>query len=488
MRFTNGEKVFSLCRTSTALPRDDIKALFEQFYCYLLVTGLYREGEGVVGVHWDINRLSDKVFEIPSGAYASGLNNLLAKGLKERFDALMAHRWLTQSERDTLGKFDGIFTPSTLSYRTLTGREILAIAYARGFSNDMMVIARYVAVTFGQLDFPSPKMVPRLRLSVFGNIHLIRPDEQSTSEEDQRSTVILEQPLLRYGSTSPQGDNVTALWALLSSQISTLCHSLEPGELLGDTLVNFMFLGNDHSEEKTVPAPRYASSLYMRRIIGLDGINPIEVSAMFYKNFLFGSLEVDKVSRRSVLDAIINLMMEKMGETHLDHLFLSNSYYQGLQGGSITRTKNTQTPRLLQCALEALDAEDPKESTDDTPEDSDGDLSSDNPFGDPDTDSSGFDPSAPPALTPKLGEDTIDLISFDKTGEGVNESLYRAAVVALNDRFRKDDSLPIPVSVRDQLDYWVNGFLYRTAIKETQDLIKSLHLQKYLKPVLTKGQ
>jgi hypothetical protein len=80
-------------------------------------------------------------------------------------------------------------------------------------------------------------------------------------------------------------------------------------------------------------------------------------------------------------------------------------------------------------------------------------------------------------------EDTIGLISFDKTGEGVNEDLYRMAVVALNDRFKSDDSISIAADVKDALNFWVNGYLYRTAIAATKERIVSLKLQSFLKDV-----
>ena len=158
----------------------------------------------------------------------------------------------------------------------------------------------------------------------------------------------------------------------------------------------------------------------------------------------------------------------------------------------------------LSMALEALDgAPDTDDSDDGASGDGDQsskeDQTSDNdapdptpPVRDPAVDDGAADPGVPPPAlptgAPTLETDTIDLISFDKTGEGVNATLYRNAVVALNAKLRADASIPVTAEVRDALDFWVNGLLYRAAISSTIGQIGQLGLQKYLKAVSTEGR
>jgi hypothetical protein len=245
--------------------------------------------------------------------------------------------------------------------------------------------------------------------------------------------------------------------------------------------------------------------------MGVEECNPVALSAAFYKEFLYGSTETRSISRGSLLNVILNLMMEKMGESRLGHLFTSGSYYTKLSTVRSLTGKTRCRPAILRMALEALDPEllseeDPADDSDTPPEAPEPDVPDDTAVdptkdpttaepvatdSDPQTDVGGFDPSTPfpavPVSVVDQDKNTIDLISFDKSGEGVNEDLYRSAVVALNDRLRSDDSLSIKAEVREALTYWVNGFLYRTAISATQDQIAYLRLQHHLKNVLTKG-
>lgn len=502
MLFLEEEKIFSLFKTTASLPRNDIKALLEELYCYLLIAGLFREGEGRDGVHFKLGRISSDEFVIPSASYAQSLGPVITKGVVDRFSSLIKSPMISDVERDVLRSIDGIFTDDPQLFHSLKGSDLYGIAVAREFSADMMVIARYVAVMFGQSNYPVAKYVPRVYLSAFGNIHMVKPkplDGKTDLAYHAQDLVHLDIPLLRYGSKSKEGDVVTALWSLLSAQIHSLADAEMPGELLGDTLSSMMFFGGSDEFEKLVPAPRYASSLYMQRRIGMDGCNKVSLSAGFYKQFLYGSTEVTSVSRKGLLETIINLMMEKMGETHLDHLFFPNSYYRKLVDSSVLYTKTIARPALFQFALETLKADLKDDSLDlDTPTDTssanatqDEELvipQEEDPFGDDSpADEGGYDPSMPPPAQPAMDKNTIDLLSFDKSGESVNEDLYRAAVVALNARLRSDDTLPVDAEARDKLDQWVNGWLYRTAISATKDLITFLHLQQHLKNIPTKG-
>ena len=82
-----------------------------------------------------------------------------------------------------------------------------------------------------------------------------------------------------------------------------------------------------------------------------------------------------------------------------------------------------------------------------------------------------------------MTKNNIGIISFDRTGENVDDDLYRSAVVALNDRLRADDKITISADVRDALDYWVNGYLYLAAISSTKEQINTLGLQQFLKNI-----
>ena len=480
MLFLKEEKVFSLAKSVAAPPYGDITALFQEFYCYLFVAALYREGEGVGGIHWTISNISDKNFRLPSGSYNEGLGKMLTKGLQDRYYALSKHPDLNGIENTILLSLDGIFTSDTSWFAQLSGKDILSVAMNRSFTEEMTVIAQYLAVMLGQHDYPAPVSVPNVYLSIFGNIHVAR-DFYVDEITPYGSKIILEEPMLRYGSMSADGSLVTALWSLMSSQISSLSENEYPGDSLSEKLSGFVFLGESNEFEKELPAPRYASSLYLQRVMGLGSMNPVFLSAMFYRDFLYGSNDTLTVSRTALLAIVIDLMMKKMGETHQSHLFSDMSFSRKLSAPPTLYSKTPKRPMILQFALEALD------SSDELNDDQDKETI----VADPQTDDNGYDPSNPlPAIpmgNPVLDKDTIDLLSFDKSGEGVNENLYRAAVVALNDRLRSDDTLPITSEIKQSLDYWVNGFLYRTAISATKEQIAFLNLQNYLKILVPKG-
>ncbi len=476
MIFLRDEKVFSLSKTSSYIPYGSITDLFSEFYCYLLVAGLFREGEGFSGLYCAVPKISDKDFFLFAGAYRSGLERLISKGLQNRFSALKNHPDLSNAEKDLLDYLDGIFTNDSNLFVRLSAKALFSVAVTRSFNDDMTVIAQYVARTFGQWDYPEPCSVPSIYLSVFGNIHLSRG-----------KTIILENPTLHYGRTSADGQTVTALWALLSTQISSFMsnpHVSYPGDELGETLSGLGFLTEYNEFSKEIPMPTYASALYSERLMGLDNSNSISLSASFYRNFLYGRIDETLISRKVYLDTILDLMMEKMSFTHL---FAPNSFYRKLSTTSKLTSKIPKKPVILQFALEKLDAEQMNE--DDILNEEN--TSQEDSAEDPQTEDGGYDPSTPsPAVpfgTSDMDKNTIGLISFDKSGEGVDEDLYRAAVVALNDRLRSDDTLTITAEVKDALDYWVNGFLYRTAITATKDQISVLNLQQYLKNISTKG-
>lgn len=478
MLFCREEKVFSLSRTAVVVPYSDVSLLFSELYCYLLIAGLFREGCGIGGLRYVVSNISEDSFTLSEGSYANGLGYLISDGLKKRFDALYHHRDLSHREQDLLATLDAIFSNNRAWYSALKGKDLLSVAHNRNFSEDMIAVAHYVAVAFGQYDHAPSVDLPKLYISVFGNIHLSKTE-----------TVTLDQPQLIYGSTIEDGSDVTTLWAIVSAMVGTLSQTTDgpmPGNMLGETLASFAFM-SEHSEfEKSIPIPTFAQALYVQRLMGLDEYNPVSLSASFYNDFLFGTTDSLKVSRQTLLLMVLDLMMKKTGDARRDHLFPANSFYRKLATTKTISSTNPKRPAIFQFALEALAPEETDDTNSEDTSSSDEDVTED-----PQDEDGGYDPSNPLpsalAVTPVMDKDTIDLVSFDKTGEGVNEYLYRQAVVALNDRLRSDDTLPISAETREALDAWVDGWIFRTAISATVDQIAALNLQSYLKNILDKG-
>jgi hypothetical protein len=472
MIFVKEESVFSLSRvTAGALP-GDITLLFEEFYCYLLLAGLLLEGQPTGGgCYAGTGAISNKHFRIDGGCYNNVIAEQISTGLKQRFLQLRAHQNVNPAELRLLMLVDRLFDDNKAWTAGLTGIDLFTVSEARNFSPTMKTVARYVSVMFGRTSYPDPASVPKLYLSALGNIHLSRDD-----------SVLLGNPELPYGSRHDRSTDVTPLWALLSAQLQTLSTGYCPGEILGDMLSKLKFMVEPCEFGTTIPVPVYAAALYMQRTMGIDDYNPVAVSASFYQSFLYGSNETRTVSRAALLGYLLDLMVKKSGDTDFE-LFAPNSLYWSLRSRSQLTVRKPAQPALLKIALEALD--DAVEAPDPADANSSDAPTADEPETDPQTDDGGFDPAAP---TPTAEEQVvpqsvniIGLISFDKTGEGVDEDLYRSAVVALNDKLKADDTLPVSADVREALDYWVNGFLYRTAISSTKDQVVALKLQKYFK-------
>jgi hypothetical protein len=491
MLFLRDEKVFSVSKTMGAVPYDDIKTLFSEFFCYLLITGLYLEGRSHGGLRSSADRLSENqgVVGLFDNCYNYKLGKIYSDELIARYKVLLVHPDIIDSELKVLRQLDGIFLDKNETYGyQLSANDILGIAYRRVFTNDMMNIAHYVAVTFGQTEFPETKKLPVLYISLFGNIHL-----------SQYDTTMVSAPKLLYG-TLRDGVQVTALWSLLSTQIDSIGEAYWPGNYLGDLLTSLSFLGADVNDGRAISYPRLANALSVSGRLGIDGFNPIPMSAQAYKEFLYGTIRGNSgkmdVINTPIFLYILNVMMEKVEATSQTHLFAENSSFRKLYQFNQINYKKVDQPHILQYALEALDAkvDDTEQSSeesadgfneeDDTTKPTEG--STEDPIEeDPQTDENGYDPASPPPAVPigapSMDKNTINIISFDKTGEGVNEDLYRTAVIALNDRLQRDDSIEIESETKDALNYWVNGFLYRTAISATKDQISSLGLQQHLK-------
>lgn len=489
MFFKKDEKVFSLSGTSSVVLTHDISRLWSEFFSYLLIAGFYREGEpcGPNKLSISPTLISDKNFSFTEAAYSPILGKMISQGLTQRFTALLNHRDLTSNERNLLGELNGIFTTESKSYYRLSARAVYAVALSRSFTPADTVIAHYVAQTFGQVDFLGDAVLPRIYISLFGNIHLSNGD-----------AIKVTAPTLIYGSMDSSGHRVTALFSFLSTLVDGLIEFDYPGNVLADMIGSYMFVTNNSDWQKNLPITRVATSLYMEALTSVSLFNNRSIPARFYQVFLYGHQGNIDISRIDLFNVILDLMVKKMGNTRRDHLFPSGSIYHKLSG--ITRIYGREPRRsyLLDYALEALDDNPNSDEEVDEPSDKSENKKKaisktpDSPELKqdverlPSVDDGGFDPSVsrPPNPHQELGdEDTIDLISFDKTGEGVDEDLYRMAVVALNDRLKTDNSINVAADIKDALNFWVNGYLYRTAIAATKEQISSLGLQSYLKNI-----
>lgn len=493
MFFNPQEKIFSLRKTVASLPKYDLTKLWEEFYCYLLVSGLYLEGDETNNLYRKRGPISSKDFYLESSLYHREIGRQLTQGLKERYRAIEAHEDTNDKERLFLNKINYLFSQDKGYYADLTGKDLYSIALSRQFSDAMLTIAHYVAVTYGQKSYPEAKLLKKLYFSVFGNIHL--------SDEFKH---LVEVPLFPYASLTESGDIVTPLFSLVSSQ---LLHFVSESEFSGDALCDYVsgfnFLNDSYLKGHTVTIPTQASINVMTMIMGLDDHLPIELAQKFYRDFFYGSLYEIKILRNGVLINILHAMMKKMGETQLRHLFSATSPQYLLVTREKFRRKTYSSPSLFSFALEALEAQETKDDavspSDETPEDEssdnqdlnldqelDDDADQDDPSitEDPQTSPGGYDPTNSPPSDP-VGKDedndSIGLISLDKAGEGVDDDLYRSAIVALNDRLKQDDNLDVDQKVKDALDYWVNGFLYKASVQSTKDYLASLKLASYLK-------
>lgn len=479
MFFQKDEKVFSLSGTSSIVLTHDISRVWSEFYAYLLVAGLYLEGEpnGENMLSITPTLISDQGFRFSDGAYNPKIGNMISTGLAQRFNVLLNHRDLTPKEKNLLGDLNGLFVPAIKSYYNLSAKDIYSVAVSRNFSKDDLVIAHYVAQTFGQTDFLSEASLPRLYLSLFGNIHLSKEDMVTVSKPSLLFASMLEKEKIR----------VTALWSLLSTMTDGLTEFDYPGNVVVDMLSTFMFITNNFDSQKNLTVPQVAVSLYMETMLGGRVGYRGSMSSRFYQVFLYKHQGDIDISRKALLNVLLDLMVKKMGDTCRDHMFPSGSIYRKLVDMRRVYGREPRRSYILDYALEALD---------DTPLEDNGEedipptspptekLEDTKPV--PSTEPGGFDPSVSHPSSPleELDtEDTIDLISFDKSGEGVNEDLYRMAVVALNDRLKSDSSISVAADVKDALNFWVNGYMYRAAISATKEKIVSLKLQSFLKNV-----
>lgn len=499
MFFKSETKVFSLEQTSNDGPSGRVSELFEELFCYLLLYGLYREEVDFISNDSRYTVTGNNVDATMAYTYNMRLGSLIGNGFSLRLSMLHRNPHLNDREQRFCRALDQLFQPDQSRYYDIDGMLFLDIAKTYQFCDAMTAIAHYAAVAFGQRYDPAPAQLPKLSISAFGNIHL-----------DSDCPVQVSVPLLRYGAILERGDRVTALWALMSAQIDDLLTREYPGEALLDQVAQFTF-ATDSMPPMALTIPRYAVSLKMQAMTDIpDRITPFAISA-FYKRFLYGADYRLSILHREQLDFIFNVMMVRSGISPADHLLYPDSCYGKLCYVTSVTGKTRALPTVIRYALESLDASPPDDGLNDSSQAS-GDADEDPDAASADTDAPPTDDDASasdsndlssvdgempsdsgadgvsPDGTPASGPEEEDaLISFRTGGEGVNADLYRAAVIALNDRLQKDDSVPVSSDVKEALRHWVNGFLYRTSFDTTVARIASLKLQSYVKYVSTKG-
>lgn len=501
MYFNKEEKVFSLSRTVGAVPVQDVSQMWSEFFCYLVVAGLYLEGNDAP-IAIQQSRLSTSI-DVFGNVYSRNLGLLINRGLRERYLALMDHYDVSDGEKMFLKDLDGIFDRESISHLTISAKDFLGIAYRRGFSPVMQSVARYAAVMYGQKDFLGETEVPILYLSLFGNIHLCVEE-----------TVVMRDPTLKFRSKMMHEDrqvDVSPLWAMISSITDALSSLEAPGDRLGNYLSKLTFLSELVNSGDALPAPKKASGLLLLQNMGVKSTRPVRnIEVRSYAEFAFGATGTSRSPSTNMIRlALYNYIMKTIGEktnTSVYNLFYPDSCFLGLR--DTRRTEFIDAPIVLGAAFEALEGQPPAPSPDGTDTTGSEDDGATSPAGngtttsesedgegenepvntgeqDPDAennpDNTVTQENTPPVVTVEPDENNIDLVSFDRTGEGINEELYRREVIALNDRLQREDSIPVSADVKVDLAYWVNGWLYRVAISETEKKISSLGLQKYLK-------
>jgi hypothetical protein len=387
---------------------------------------------------------------------------------------LLGHPALSPHERCVLTALDFVLTEDTDRIHQITSRALLSIAQGRNFSDDFKIITRYLGVMIGQDDGVKPMSVPRLYLSVFGNIHLSKQD-----------TVLLTAPSLRYNQIVSSTTRVTALFSLLSGLIDNFVQADQPGEDVCEWLASFNFLSTDCDYSPCIPVPAYAVSLSLRQRMGLNTVAPGDIMASFYAQFLYKSLDTKEVTRSTILNYVLDVMIEKIGVSSRSALFNPTSYSRKLVGKPFLQISKTPEADHLTHAMEALGDDDLEDDVDDVPSDPETE-SSDDDLSSPE-DSAETQPKPETLAESVSGEEqnisqnTIGLVAFATADEGADADLYRRAVIALNNRIQSDETFPITADVRIALNHWVNGYLYRTALEATKSQLSTWGLQTYLK-------
>lgn len=515
MYIVKEDKVFSLRKTSGAIVRGNLTQLWGEFFCYLFVGGIYAEGacESRYCLPME-NRIGKDSFFIPSYGYSGRIGDLISKGLSDRYNAIVAHPKTTDVDLKLLSTLTSVFDQPRGALDQTSAKQVYVIAKAKGLDDDMLVVAHYVSVMFGTKDFLPTETLPFISVNVFGNIYL-----------SSRDSVVVTEPSLVF-DTIVSDTRVSPLFALVSSFAASLKDRIDPDseeaktngtrptgnpvELFG----HYLILGTEELKRSyrtpcAITIPRAANIAEITYTLGLDTTKLPEPASLFYHKLFANSLQDTIVANQRLYAYIVDLMVIKSDN------WLGNTDQDWDIAQCIDRLRSTflgrktpVRPYVVEYAVEALEAgNDTDTPSEDEAADDESDAESNNddenePKGtddglekpdpdteqDPETEDNSYDPAvAPPPADPNTQENTIGLISFDKTGEGVTEDLYRDAVVVLNNRLQNDETVPVDADTKEALNQWVNRFLYRAAIDVTKDRITTLGLEDYIKCVSVKG-
>ncbi len=488
MFYNEEDKIFSLKETSKVVPYDNVKKLLEEFFYYLFLAGLYVEGSQRDIYISDSRKLSDEGPYYSPSCYDSAIGDVIFKNLKFRILRLKNHRDVNDFERTLIDKLDNIFSPpKNVVIPIISAKDIISVAVMREFDEGALVVCKYLSRMFGQYEFGDDVTVPFIEMSKFGDIYIpkFRPS-------DFRLGV----PSLKYNQLTKTKDEVTGLWSLVSSiDVFSMPYGDNKGNFIVDFLANLSFISRIPNGSGQISLPRYFSAIYFgNRFFGennegfiTDCYRKLVFSDMYYSS----SDKFIEIIRQPLLLYILDLMMDKLSIRSMTELF-SDIYRPSIYLKSTLKIKTVPMPEVLKYAIESLDGDgsstdtsdnidsssQKEEGSDETQnEDDDKNLSTN-------SDSGGENPEDDSVDDTANTVNTIGIISFDKEGEGINENLLRLAIVSLNERIQNQGDLDISPDNKSILQYWVNGFLYRTSIKTTIMLLKKLEIFKYLPKVL----
>lgn len=482
--FNHDEKIFSITKTDGVVAGKDARTIWAELFGYLFVAGIFFEGDSGTVQSAEVPTLSQ--VGALGGYYDATLGNIYTKNIRLRAQAL-GRMALPEQDKALLDDLGGLFSFERKHLVGLTGKAFVSLSARYDFDEDFVTVAHYLGIMYGQRDFVAPKNIPLIYVSAFGNIHLSR----NTRVSPVPGTMI-------YGSIV-RDNIVTPLWALVASLIDCYVAYPAPGDALTYHLANLTLLRSLPGDRRYAPSrtiPSIASGWYVFSIRA-SGSGRSRMIERANAEFLFGDNLGGRPLRVDVFSSIIHLMKEKAGFAGKSDrtLFSEGVSLDDIVSKEGYRDSGSVRKNLLSFALESLGMEaDAKVETSDektagldigSPDDDDDDVPKDDVDGGA-TNSPATPPPAVPAQPVIAEKNNIGLISFDRTGEGSDDDMYRSAVVALNDRVQSDESDAISSEVKEALKQWVNGYLYRTAISETKKQMKALGLQVFFKSIQTK--
>jgi hypothetical protein len=493
MHIDKHEKVMSLAKTTGVVFASNPSMVWGELFGYVFLACLYQEGVSKISPRYDTLALN-------SECYSAKLGQMIEKGLRERIAFLEARSATTALDKTTLEWFKAALTRTRLGGSSISARKIIGTAVRNNVSDDMKVVAHYVAMMIGTTDFPKEVTLPFIYISLFGNIYL-----------SGQYSVRVQEPTSVFLSTLPDGRVINPLTSFISSFARSLTDEVEFGSeesivngvrpvgSFDEVVSSYNFAGLDPADyaktflkDRVNTIPQQAS---VNVLMDLTQFNPLVWTApaeLFYEN-IFTNARIAKTNNaeqfKTMLDDVVRDADAKLP------VYLRARPDSDSDGGN-SCVEAVGRHALLAVALEAMGDEDgalddentgaddqtPKGQDDPeaTPEDT---GSADDSAGDTEeTDSMDQNNFSEP--TPEGGdENSIGRISFDTSGESDDADLYRKMVLALNDRIQADDQAPVTSDARRSLNMWVNYYLYRTPISATQRVLENLGLSEFIESV-----